>query len=80
MCEKPIITNVSRDLIAEAQFGLLVDYNDARGIRSAIVKLKNDRELRKHLGKNGRNSFLRKYNWGACEKELFGVYDTLSME
>jgi glycosyltransferase involved in cell wall biosynthesis len=80
MCEKPIITNVSRDLIAESQFGLVVDYDDKRGIRSAIVKLKNDGELRKHLGKNGRNAFLRKYNWGACEKELFGVYETLSME
>jgi glycosyltransferase involved in cell wall biosynthesis len=80
MCEKPIITNVSQDLIVEAKFGMLVDYNDAAGIRSAIVKLKNNRELRKKLGKNGRNAFLQKYNWSACERELFRVYETLSGE
>ena len=80
MCGKPVITNVLRDLIAEANFGIIVHYESTSEIRSAIIKLKNDKELRKQLGKNGRNAFLQKYNWAMCEIQLLDIYEALARE
>ncbi len=74
----PIITNVSLDIVdAETDSGLIVNYDDVNQIRAAIVRLRDDITLRRHLGNNGRKAYLHKYNWDNMEKKLFGIYENL---
>ncbi|MBS7646791.1 glycosyltransferase [Candidatus Bathyarchaeota archaeon] len=70
----PVITNVCRDVVAEAHCGLIVDY-DVEEVRNAIIRLKNDPSLRRKLGENGRRAFEQKYNWNLMEKRLLRLYD-----
>jgi glycosyltransferase involved in cell wall biosynthesis len=73
----PIITNLSPEFVNEIGFGIIVEYGNIDQIRSAITRLRDDPELRKRLGNNGRKAFLEKYNWGIMEKKLYDVYDYL---
>jgi glycosyltransferase involved in cell wall biosynthesis len=73
----PIITNLSPELVNEIGFGIIVEYGNIDQIRSAITRLRDDPQLRKRLGSNGRKAFLEKYNWGIMEKKLYDVYDYL---
>ena len=77
MCGVPIITNVATEIVKETQCGIIVDYYDIDQIRNAIVSLRDNPELRKNLGDNGRKAFLQKYNWNVMEQKLFKIYDTL---
>jgi len=73
----PVITNVTPELIKETECGVLVDYNDLKQIRSEVIKLRDNLELRQKLGTNGRKAFEQKYNWGNMEKELYVIYQNL---
>jgi len=73
----PVITNLTPELIHETNCGILVDYNDINQIRSAIISLRDDTELRNRLGNNGRKAFEQKYSWRIMEKELYKVYGGL---
>jgi glycosyltransferase involved in cell wall biosynthesis len=77
MCGIPIITNVASDLVKSLNYGIVVNYNEIKEIKNAILLLKDNPALRKQLGKNGRQAFLDKYNWGIVEKELFVIYEDL---
>lgn len=73
----PIITNLSPELVNEIGFGIVVEYGNIDQITSAITRLRDDLELRKRLGSNGREAFLQKYNWDIMEKKLYDVYENL---
>lgn len=73
----PVITNVTPTLVNEVGCAIFVDYNDLEEIKSAIIRLRDDDELRKRLGDNGHNAFEQKYNWDVMEKELYKVYERL---
>ena len=73
----PIITNLSPELVNDIGFGIIVEYGNIDQIRSAITRLRDDSELRKKLGDNGRMAFLEKYNWSIMEKKLYDVYEKL---
>jgi glycosyltransferase involved in cell wall biosynthesis len=77
MCGIPIITNVATEIVNETQCGIIVDYNDIDQIRDAIVSLRDNSNLRKRLGENGRKAFLQKYNWSVMEQKLFKIYQEL---
>jgi glycosyltransferase involved in cell wall biosynthesis len=77
MCGIPIITNVSSDLVKTINYGIIVDYNDITEIKNAILLLRDNPNLRKQLGRNGRQAFLDKYNWEIVEKELLMLYKDL---
>lgn len=77
MCGIPIITNVATEIVNETQCGILVDYDNLIKMKEDIVKLRDNPELRKKLGDNGREAFLQKYNWNAMEQKLYGVYRQL---
>jgi glycosyltransferase involved in cell wall biosynthesis len=77
MFGKPIISNVAQELIKETNCGIVVDYNNVEQIKEAIVTLRDNPELCKRLGDNGRKAFLEKYNWNIMEQRLYKVYDTL---
>ena len=73
----PIITNLSPELVKEIEFGIVVEYGNIEQIRSAITVLRDDSEMRKRLGDNGRKAFLQKYNWSIMERKLYDVYENL---
>jgi glycosyltransferase involved in cell wall biosynthesis len=73
----PIITNFSSDFVNQIGFGIIVEYGNIEQIRSAIITLRDNPELRKRLGDNGRKAFVEKYNWGIMEQKLYKVYEEL---
>jgi glycosyltransferase involved in cell wall biosynthesis len=73
----PIITNVTPELINRVDCGIIVDYNDINQVKAAVVYLKDNIELRRRLGNNGRKAFLQKYNWTMMEQELYKIYGNL---
>jgi glycosyltransferase involved in cell wall biosynthesis len=77
MCGIPIITNLSTNLVRDLGFGVIVDYGNVEQIRSAIVSLRDNRNLCERLGKNGRKAYLEKYNWKVAEKEIYRICDNL---
>jgi glycosyltransferase involved in cell wall biosynthesis len=77
MCGVPIITNVATDIVNETQCGIIVDYDNLDQIKQTIIDLRDNPELRKKLGDNGRNAFLQKYNWNAMEEKLYKIYEQL---
>jgi colanic acid biosynthesis glycosyl transferase WcaI len=48
-------------IITEEQCGFVLNPSDSEGLIEAIIHLKNDEGLRKKMGKNGRDAFLKKY-------------------
>jgi glycosyltransferase involved in cell wall biosynthesis len=77
MCGLPVITNIAHEIINETGCGIIVQYDNVKQIKEAIVALRDNPEFRTRLGNNGRRAFLEKYNWMAMENRLFKIYDTL---
>jgi glycosyltransferase involved in cell wall biosynthesis len=77
MAGVPIITNLSSDFINEIGFGIIVEYGNIEQVRSAIITLRDNPDLRKRLGDNGRRAFVEKYNWGVMEQKLYEAYEDL---
>lgn len=77
MCKKPIIVNESTSMakiVEEENCGLVIPYGDVCAIRDAITKVKNDSQLCKRLGENGRKSYEKKYSWKIMEARLIGIH------
>lgn len=77
MCGVPILTNVAHEIVNETNCGTLVQYNNADQIKEVIIRLRDNPQLRKELGANGRKAFLEKYNWNVMEQKLYKIYDNL---
>jgi glycosyltransferase involved in cell wall biosynthesis len=77
MCGVPLITNIASEVVNEVGSGIIVKYNDVEQIKEAILTLRDDVELRRRLGLNGRKAFLEKYSWSKMEEELFKICDIL---
>ena len=83
MCGKPIIVNegvATADKVREEKCGLVVPYGDCEALKEAVLLLKNNPELRKELGENGRRAYETKYNWKIMEKRLLDLYASLEKE
>jgi glycosyltransferase involved in cell wall biosynthesis len=78
MCGIPIITNIATEIVKETKCGIIVNnYYDVNEIRKAIISLKDDDELRKILGDNGRKAFVQRFNWHTMECRLYDLYETI---
>jgi glycosyltransferase involved in cell wall biosynthesis len=77
MCGLPIITNILHDLINDTKCGLIVEYGNADQIKKAIITLRDNPEMRRLFGTNGRKAFLEKYNWDRMEEKLLKTYENL---
>lgn len=83
MCGKPIIVNegvATADKVREENCGLVVPYGDYEALKEAVLLLKNNPELCKELGENGRRAYETKYNWKIMEKRLLDLYASLEAE
>ena len=77
MCGIPVITNISPDLINDTKCGIVVHYDNIHQIKSAIITLRDDPELRKLYAKNGRQAYLEKYNWDKDGGKAYNIYQQL---
>jgi glycosyltransferase involved in cell wall biosynthesis len=77
MCGLPVITNIAHEIVNDTGCGIIVDYDNEEQIKKAIVRLRDNPELRKRLGDNARKAFLQKYNWPNMEDKLFKIYEEL---
>ena len=76
-CSKPVIaTKVGglKEIVIDGYNGLLVEKNNPNDLREKILELINNEDLRKILGKNGRE-FSKKFSWEECAKNVKGIYE-----
>lgn len=66
-----------REVVADAECGLLVQPDDVDRIASAMAQLLRDPEEAARMGKNGLRAVREKYNWETEEKKLLSLYKTL---
>ncbi len=64
-----------REIIEGSDCGLCVDPLDPSAIAKAIDWLVENPELARRKGENGRRAVHERYNWGAEEKKLLGLYE-----
>jgi len=79
----PIITNeecISSKIVTRHECGLVVPYGDIHALIDAILRLKNNPELRKRLGDNGKVAFRKLYNWNLLEADFINKYKNLIKE
>ena len=77
MCGKPIIVSDGSwmaNTVRKENCGLVVPFGDVAAITGAILKLKNDRDLRQSLGQNGRRAYENRYSWQIMERRLLDTY------
>lgn len=67
-----------RSVIEDNHCGICVEPTDVEAVAQAILKLKNDNQLAKTLGENGRKAVLAKYNWQYEEQKLLAFYKELA--
>ncbi|MEO9884622.1 MAG: glycosyltransferase [Balneola sp.] len=58
--------------------GIAVAPGDFSKIKEAVLRLRNENELRKQMGENGRKAILDIYNWEKEEEKLLTLYSTLT--
>ena len=76
VCGRPIICakgTYSGEFTEKEEVGLTVERTTA-AIREAVIKLRDDPELRERLGRNALNAAITKYNWQKQEETLLGIY------
>lgn len=80
MCAKPIIVNdgtTMANIVRKEKCGFVINYGNADELKKAIETLKNNPNLAVVLGKNGRNAYLKKYNWNLIKERLLQLYDLI---
>jgi len=68
-CEKPVISTplpTIRDTVGDKLFFV----SDATGLKEAILRLYHDEQLRRELGRKGRNFVKQNYNWDTIAKKF----------
>jgi len=66
-----------REVVAEADCGLLVQPDDTRQIASAMAHLLHHPQDAARMGENGLRAARERYNWQGEEKKLLSLYETL---
>jgi len=82
VCGRPIICTkgtYSGELTEREEVGLAVECSE-QALREAIIKLRDNPELRERLGRNALKAAIAKYNWREQEKNLLAVYQSLQTQ
>ena len=76
-CGKPVvgsdIPGIS-DVITHGQNGLLIPPRNSEALANAILKLLDDGNLRRRLGRNARRLMVEKYSWNIITNKIEKVY------
>ena len=79
VCGRPIICTkgtYSGELTEQEEVGLVVEYSE-QALKEAIIKLRDNPELRERLGRNALKAAIAKYNWQKQEEKLIELYKSL---
>lgn len=79
-CEKPIVTTDSpgcREIVRDGVNGILVPIRDSSAVAQALKKLIESPELRKKMGKNGRELVVREFSLDKVNRETLAIYKEL---
>lgn len=82
VCGRPIICTrgtYSGELTEREEVGLAVEYSE-QALKEAIIKLRDNPELRERLGRNALEAAIAKYNWQKEEVKLLELYKSLQNE
>jgi glycosyltransferase involved in cell wall biosynthesis len=77
MCGKPILVNEGTsmaDIVRKENCGLVVPYEDIRALKEALCLLKDNPDMGKQLGANGRKAYEQQYGWKIMEERLLELY------
>jgi glycosyltransferase involved in cell wall biosynthesis len=80
VCGTPIICTkgtYAGEMTEELNCGLTVDYTE-ESIKQAIIKLRDNPDLREKLGRNAFDAAKKRYNWGIEKKKLLKVYEEMT--
>lgn len=74
----PFITvdciELNKKVVKKYGCGFTVNFNDTNDILEKLEKLIVDSDLRKKMGKKGKEAIIREYNWDIVEKKLLSSY------
>lgn len=80
MARKPIIVTgdtAMAYMVQQENCGIIVNPDNSDEIRQAIIKLKENPELCRRLGENGRRAYEQKYNMEIMAQSLLNLYETV---
>ena len=75
-CGRPIICirdTYCAEITEREMIGLAVEYSE-EAFKKAIIRLRDDPQLREGLGRNALNAAITKYNWQIEQKKLLELY------
>jgi len=75
---KPIVTSdvkATMRIVKECKCGLVFPSGNHKKLAECIIRLYEDKKLCKKLGRNGKISVEKKYNWNNESKKLVRIYD-----
>jgi glycosyltransferase involved in cell wall biosynthesis len=79
-CERPVVATrvggVPR-YVTEGENGLLVDGGDAQGFARAVLRLLDQPERAREMGRAGRRRILERHSWRKSAEKLVALYDRL---
>ena len=82
VCGRPIICTkgtYSGEVTEQEEVGLTVEYTE-EALTHAIIKLRDNPELRERLGRNALKAAITKYNWQRQEEKLIELYRSLQAD
>ena len=75
-CEKPIVATDAggiKDAIVEGKTGFVVGDEDVDAVAEAVIKILNDEELSKRLGKDGKE-YAKQHDWSIIGQKYLDAY------
>lgn len=77
MCGKPIIVSnntLMAHRVIDHGCGIVVDYDNIPSIQRAILLLKENTNLARELGENGKKAYQEFYDWSLMKKRIIEIY------
>lgn len=81
MCGRPILVNEGTSTavkVLKENCGLVVNANALSELKEKIILMRDNPDLCRRLGENGRRAYEERYSWDIMEKRLLEVYRRLA--
>jgi len=81
MCGRPILVNKGTSTatkVLKEDCGLVVDAHDLAELKEKIILMRDNPDLCRRLGQNGRRAYEERYSWDIMENNLLNLYRRLT--
>lgn len=81
MCGRPILVNKGTSTatkVLKEDCGLVVDAHDLSELKEKIILMRDNPDLCRRLGQNGRRAYEERYSWDIMENNLLNLYRRLT--